>query len=177
MPATHPLAERLGQWFQNGKTLNLAARLQFMHSFAEWLAPLLDKAVTKKDDAAEQNPKARLWQLINQMPESEMTELSLRDLARSLCCCERHASRLFHEVWGCSFRKFVSELRLEKACQMLVQGNHKIIDVALESGHSSLALFNYNFKNRFRMTPTEWRERHQPSETGPARARLQPALV
>src|SRR5262249_16357230 len=101
----------------------------------------------------------------NQVPESELTQMSLSDLASALCCCERHASRLFHEVCGCSFRKHISELRLNKACQMLSQGKYKIIDVALESGHSSLALFNYNFHNPFRMTPTEWREQHLPIKT------------
>jgi len=99
------------------------------------------------------------------------------DIARRLCCCERHASRLFHQVCGTSFRRYLSELRLKRACQLLVHGDHKIIDVALESGHSSLALFNYNFKNRFRMTPTEWRERHVNGESRPARASLQAVVA
>jgi hemolysin activation/secretion protein len=75
-------------------------------------------------------------------------------------CCERHASRLFREVCGRSFRVYISQLRLKKACQLLLQGNHKIIDVALESGHGSLSVFNYLFKKQFKTTPTEWRDRH-----------------
>jgi AraC-like DNA-binding protein len=174
---SHSLSEKLGDCFQNGKGVNLAVRLGFLQSFAEWLSPILEKATTGKTRGTEQNPKERLRQFINQIPESEMTELSLTDIARSLCCCERHASRLFHEVCGCSFRKYISELRLDKACQMLVQGNCKIIDVALESGHSSLALFNYNFKNRFRLTPTEWRERHVTNDARPAKTNGASALA
>ena len=164
LAAEHPLAERIGQWYQNGKSLNLPVRLGFMATFAEWLSPSLEKVASKKSDGTNVKPLTRLRQLMNQIPESELTELSLSEVANNLCCCERHASRLFREVCGCSFRKYISELRLTKACQMLAQGNYKIIDVALESGHSSLALFNYNFKNRFRMTPTEWRERNLPME-------------
>jgi AraC-like DNA-binding protein len=164
LPASHPLAIRLGQCLQNGKGPNLPARLGLMQAFAEWLLPFLEKSAAKKTEAIEQDPKARLQRFLNRMPESELSELSLGDLAKDLCCCERHASRLFHEVCGCGFRKYVSELRLKKACQMLAQSDYKIIDVAMDSGHSSLAQFNYTFKNRFRMTPSEWRERHLPRE-------------
>jgi AraC-like DNA-binding protein len=157
---SHPLAAWIAEINENGKALNLASRLRLMTIFAEWLGPMLENAARNEKGWDAQNPKTRLRQLINEIPESEIAELSLSDLARTLCCCERHASRLFHEVCGSSFRRYVAELRLDKACQMLSQGNSKIIDVALESGHSSLALFNYNFKNRFRMTPTEWRARH-----------------
>ena len=161
------LAMELGRCFQDGKPLNLCRRLALVQAFAEWLWPWLERA-TQRTRPAEQTPKARLRQFLDEMPESELTDLDLGEIAKQLCCCERHASRVFHEVCGCSFRKFVSELRLKKACQMLVQADYKIIDVALESGHSSLALFNYNFKSRFRMTPTEWRERHVPRESRPA---------
>jgi AraC-like DNA-binding protein len=157
---SHPLSGRLEQCFQNHKELNLLIRLAFLQSLAEWLAPFLEKAAVWNSERAETNPRERLKQFIHQTPESEMAGLNLEDLAKNLCCGGRHASRLFHEVCGCSFRKYISDLRLNKACQLLTQGNYKIIDVALESGHSSLALFNYNFKNRFRITPTEWRERY-----------------
>jgi AraC-like DNA-binding protein len=166
--ANEPLAERLGQCWRN-TGLNLPARLGLMHAFSEWVAPWLEGA-TQRSQPGEQRPASRLRDFLNQKPESELTELSLSEVAKHLCCCERHASRVFHEVCGCSFREYISDLRLKKACQMLVHADYKIIDVALESGHSSLALFNYNFKSRFRMTPTEWRERQlvRKSRTGNA---------
>ena len=65
-------------------------------------------------------------------------------------------------MWGTGFLTCVSELRLKKACHFLREGRQKIIDIALESGFGSLAHFNYAFKRRFGMTPTEWRERNAP---------------
>src|SRR5260370_4937447 len=44
--ATHPLAERIGQWFQNAEALHLPVRLAFMKSFAEWLPPLVAQALS-----------------------------------------------------------------------------------------------------------------------------------
>lgn len=159
LPASAKPAEQLCRFLERGSSANLYSRLALLQAFAEWLAPFLERSAAKWSRNEEETPTSRLKRYLNQVPESELVGLTLGDIARQLCCCERHASRLFHEVCGCSFRKYVSEIRLSKACQMLVQRDYKIIDVALESGHSSPALFNYNFKNRFRMTPTEWRER------------------
>lgn len=160
---SEPLAQEMARCFLDDQPLGLWRRLGLMQAFAHWVSPWLDRA-TQRPLAPELTPKGRLKQFLDQVPESELAELDLTEVAKHLCCCERHASRMFHEVCGCSFRKYVSELRLKRACQMLVQADYKIIDVALESGHSSLALFNYNFKSRFHMTPTEWRERHLPRE-------------
>src|SRR5262249_36622604 len=104
--ASHVLADWMGRFFQSEVVLNLPARLGFTQAFAEWLSPFLARADTKMTDVEEQNPKVRLKQLINQMPESEMTEFSLGEIAKQMCCGERHASRLFHEVCGCSFREY-----------------------------------------------------------------------
>jgi AraC-like DNA-binding protein len=97
---------------------------------------------------------------MNRMPESELAELTLTELARQLHCCERHASRIFTGLCGTSFRSYVLDLRLKRACRLLSEGELKIIDVALESGHGSLAMFNYVFKKRLGMTPTEWKARN-----------------
>jgi AraC-like DNA-binding protein len=172
----HPLAARMNTLFQGENGLALPARIGVLQGFAEWIFPVLVRTAGKKD-SAELNPKERLKQFLNQMPESELVGLNLGDVAKQLCCCERHASRLFHEVCGSSFRKYVSELRLKRACHLLSHRDYKIIDVALESGHSSLALFNYNFKIRFRMTPTEWRIRNMAATGRSARSGMQPALV
>lgn len=108
-----------------------------------------------------QDTQKQLLDLINQMPESELVGLRLGQVAEHLSCCERHTSRLFRAVCGRSLRVYVSELRLKKACSLLAQGSRKVIDVALESGYGSPAQFNHVFKQRFGMTPTQWRERYQ----------------
>jgi hemolysin activation/secretion protein/AraC-like DNA-binding protein len=161
LPADHVLAGRLASVFNQDGPLTLLNRLAFVQSFAELIAPQLNEAVSK-GETVEHDGRTRLRQFLSRIPESELADMTLPELGRHLHCCERHASRIFREVCGRSFRSYTSDLRLEKACRLLTQSNHKIIDIALESGHNSLALFNYVFKKRFQMTPTEWRERNAP---------------
>lgn len=173
LPASHALAERLNALFQTERVPSLTDRLAFLHAFAEWCAPLLAKADKTRCATMGQNPKARLQEFLSQMPESELATLSLEAVAKHLCCSDRHVNRLFYDVCGCSFRRYITELRLNKACQLLVEGEHKIIEVALDSGHSSLAQFNYAFKNHFGLSPSQWRERQGSRKLRPS----EPALL
>ncbi len=173
LPAEHSLAKKTAQVFAQNQGPCLANRLAFAQTFAELVAPQLRQALSGQRDSEkeQQEAKGRLQQLINQLPESDLSKLTLGEMAKMLHCCERHASRLFRQEWGTGFLTYVSELRLKKACDLLRQGNMKIIDVALESGYGSLAHFNYAFKKRFHMTPTEWRDQAAPP-LRPARSKL-----
>jgi hemolysin activation/secretion protein/AraC-like DNA-binding protein len=180
LPADHALAGRVTQIFAQTQPPTLSSRLAFAQTFAELVEPLMHVALKEgmENEENQMEAKGRLRHFIRQIPESELTRLSLGELAKQLHCCERHVSRLFREEWGTSFPSYVSDIRLKKACQLLLQGNLKIIDVALESGHGSLAQFNYVFKRRFHKTPTEWREQQMAPPRRPARARpLQLAAV
>jgi AraC-like DNA-binding protein len=173
LSADHPLAKRLICMFSNNNTMTLPNRLAVAQTFAELLAPQMCQALQQGHEAekCQQSAKDRLRQFISQMPESELTDLSLDQMAKLLHCCERHASRLFQEVCGKRFLTYVSELRLKRSCHLLLQGRLKIIDIALESGYGSLAHFNYAFKKRFGMTPTGWRERNTPTQRQAVRRR------
>jgi hemolysin activation/secretion protein/AraC-like DNA-binding protein len=173
LPAEHSLARRVAQIFAQDQPPTLSNRLALVQTFAELVGPQLEEALHKgrEKEANQQDDKERLRRVIAQLPESELSNLSLGQMAKMLHCCERHASRLFREEWGTGFQSYVSDLRLKKACHLLLQGHLKIIDVALESGHGSRVHFNYVFKKQFRMTPTEWRERQSAPPRRPSRAK------
>jgi AraC-like DNA-binding protein len=101
----------------------------------------------------------RLRQTLNQMPVSELIEISFAELAGKTGCSPRHVSRLFTELVGVSFREKQVELRLARACELLGTTDAKVVDVALESGYQSTSLFNLIFKKRFGVSPAKWRDR------------------
>jgi AraC-like DNA-binding protein len=173
LPADHPLAKRVVCVFQHEDNMTLPNRLAVAQTFAELLAPQMQQALQQGQEAekGQQGAKERLRQFIARMPESELADLSLEEMAKLLHCCERHTSRLFQELCGTGFLTYVSELRLKKSCHLLLQGRLKIIDIALESGYGSLAHFNYAFKKRFGLTPTGWRERNTPPQRQTTRRR------
>jgi hemolysin activation/secretion protein/AraC-like DNA-binding protein len=109
--------------------------------------------------------RERFRQAIGQMSEADLAGKTLTELAALLHCSERHFSRLFREEFGVALRTRQTELRLQRARQLLADSNAKIINVAYESGYRHLGLFNAMFKKRFGVTPSEWRQRNCPAPT------------
>ena len=58
-------------------------------------------------------------------------------------------------------RKRQTELRLQRARQLLTDADAKVSMVAMESGYRHLGLFNAMFKKRFGVTPREWRQQNR----------------
>jgi hemolysin activation/secretion protein/AraC-like DNA-binding protein len=99
----------------------------------------------------------RFQRLIGGLTEPEILDFTPVELARRCGCSLRHFSRLFHARFGTSVRARQTELRLQKASLLLLDTNHKIIDVAMDSGYRHLGLFNNLFKKHIGMTPSQWR--------------------
>jgi hemolysin activation/secretion protein/AraC-like DNA-binding protein len=109
----------------------------------------------------------RFCELIGKMSEAELATRSLSELAEKLHCSERHFSRLFRKEFKVSLRERQTELRLQRASQLLADSNAKIINVAYESGYRHLGLFNAMFKRRFGLTPSAWRQKNSAAAGDP----------
>ncbi|WP_435622521.1 AraC family transcriptional regulator [Flagellimonas sp.] len=66
--------------------------------------------------------------------------------------------RWFKKCSGHSFVGFVNIMRIEMACQSLVNTNGSIQQIALNSGFENVSHFNRTFKSLKQMTPTEFKK-------------------
>jgi len=98
-----------------------------------------------------------LLETLAAMQSEPLEDLSLAALAARLAVSPRQISRLFQKDLGMSFRAWATELRLERARKLLTETDLPIIDVAGETGWSSLAHFNSIFRRRAGATPTGYR--------------------
>jgi AraC-like DNA-binding protein len=103
--------------------------------------------------------RERFQQLMKRIPEAQLQYHSAHELAVLCRCSVRHFRRLFRERFGDSLLPKKTELRLRRAQELLQHTDAKIIEVALESGFQHLGLFASAFKQRFGVTPSEWRRR------------------
>jgi AraC-like DNA-binding protein/mannose-6-phosphate isomerase-like protein (cupin superfamily) len=66
-------------------------------------------------------------------------------------------SRFFSRNLGKTFVTYVAELRTKRACELLLDNQHSIADIARLSGFHNLANFNRRFFRFKGMTPSEYR--------------------
>lgn len=73
----------------------------------------------------------------------------------------RNINRIFLALQRETIGKYIRRLRLEKAAEYLKYSNQEISDIALELGYSDIAAFSKAFKNKFRTSPSSFRQKHQ----------------
>lgn len=165
--AEHPVSQRFKKVCGLSKTNRFLVRLQLLQIFTEAMADDLKSVQCHSEpiDEAATDARVRMAELLKQLPTAALLELTLNELVKQVHCTPRHGSRVFTDVVGMSFRKKQSEVRLQRAQELLATTRRKVIDVAMESGYQSVSLFNLLFKRRFGLTPSKWREKVKTSET------------
>lgn len=84
--------------------------------------------------------------------------LSLADLANTLAMGEAALRALINQQLGFrNFNDFLHHYRLQEAAARLVAEDLPILTIALDSGYGSIGPFNRAFRQRYGMTPTEYR--------------------
>jgi len=84
-------------------------------------------------------------------------EMTQREVAKLAGLSTAGFSRFFSRHFGKTFVTYIAELRIKRACQLLLDNEHSIAEVAHLSGFHNLANFNRRFFRFKGMTPSEYR--------------------
>lgn len=104
------------------------------------------------------DPVARACRLLDEHPERQHTTESL---AKEVGLSERHLHRRFTEAYGKTPRRYLTEVRLEGAADLLRTTPHGIEQIAVRVGYPNIAWFDKIFKRAYGITPSEFRARHK----------------
>ena len=108
----------------------------------------------------------RTNRIVNRITDNVAQPLSARDLAAELGMSDSHFSRFFRRATGNTFTAFVHRVRINRACQMLMESDRFISRICFEVGFNNVANFNRRFLEVKGMTPSEFR-RQSDNRFGP----------
>ncbi|MCW8333076.1 AraC family transcriptional regulator [Vibrio paucivorans] len=80
--------------------------------------------------------------------------------AKLLFMSERSLQRRFKSATEKTFKEYLNEVRLERACQKLLNGE-KVSDVAFDCGFNDPSYFSQRFKHHFGVPPTQFIETYE----------------
>jgi DNA-binding response OmpR family regulator/two-component sensor histidine kinase len=86
-------------------------------------------------------------------------EFNVEGLCKEIGMSHSHLHRKLSALTGCSATKFIRNIRLAKAMELLENQHLTITSVAFDSGFNDPGYFGRVFKQEFGMTPVEWRDR------------------
>ena len=84
--------------------------------------------------------------------------ITLKQMSHYIGCSPYTLSRVFSSVFHTNFNQYLNNLRLDYACSLLEHTTQSITEICGNSGFDSLRTFNRVFKNRFHITPRDYRE-------------------
>lgn len=85
------------------------------------------------------------------------TQIEIRDLADACALSEAYFRKLFKKIHGVSPVQYIINLKLDFASHLLQSELYTVSETALRSGFADTKYFSRLFKQRFGMTPKEYR--------------------
>jgi AraC-like DNA-binding protein len=98
-----------------------------------------------------------IWKARKFIEEHSGEELSLSKVAKAVSISANHLSEKFKQITGVNFVDYIARTRFEKACNLLLNSNLRISEIAFAVGFQSLSQFNRVFKKLSGKSPRVYR--------------------
>lgn len=105
------------------------------------------------DDAGQEQINA----VVNRITGELAGPLHASAVAADLGMSESRFSRFFRRATGNTFTDFVNQVRVNRACQLLMETDRQVTRICYEVGFNNVANFNRRFREVKGMTPSEFR--------------------
>ncbi len=116
--------------------------------------PIASAGFTADTSLYDEERMDRVFQFLNSQVGRAVR---LAEAARIVHLSEGTFSRFFRLHTGKTFPEFVNELRIGRACSLLMEDNLNITEVAFECGFTNLSNFNRQFLKLKGLSPREFR--------------------
>lgn len=104
--------------------------------------------------------ESRIQNVIDYISENYTKDISLEDLAEVAYMTTNSFCRYFKSRTGKTAFQFIREYRVNKACQMLINGEKSISEICFDTGFNSFSTFNRIFKNLKNYSASEYKSKY-----------------
>lgn len=88
-------------------------------------------------------------------------QVKIEDVAREVGLSKNYLQKLFKSNEGVSISEYISDVKIEAACNMLKYSDRKIRDIAEYLHYGSVSHFSVAFRNKMNISPKEYRDRNR----------------
>ena len=86
-------------------------------------------------------------------------DITLNSLADLVYLNPNYLSNVFAQVTGCTLNRYIKQIRMEKAQELLLNTNMKVSDISQAVGYPNTSYFCKSFQKMFGATPERFRQR------------------
>lgn len=96
-------------------------------------------------------------QILKIVEQHYSEKISIKEMAEACGFSQSHFMKFFKSTIGMPFTAYLNDYRLTMASRLLLSSEDSILTIAGDTGFDNLSYFNRIFKQRFGMTPREFR--------------------
>ena len=143
---------------EQGDTFAVIPRMMKKEDFAHWLL----SAALRMNQAMNRERDNTMKQVIQKAKEYIMDnyqdpDLSVEKICRQLHMSPAYFSTMFKKETGQAYTAYLTQVRLDKAVELLNKTDDKTYVIAAKVGYQEQNYFSYVFKKRFGVSPTKFR--------------------
>ena len=135
-------------------------RFTMLDDVENWMREQCAKVVRKIRGMREHQSLIQVMKAIEYIQQHYMDpKLSLKSVCQHISMSSSYFSSVFKQTNGKTFVEFVTNLRMEKAKELLKMSSLKSYEIAYEVGYSDPHYFSGAFKKHTNETPTDYRQK------------------
>lgn len=125
----------------------------FMNAMAEALLAFLTERIGLIDNVSDDDENNLIKRILIHLQDHASEPISLSQVASAFGYSAGRFSHIFNERIGCSFTRYINNLRCYKARRMLAESDLPLIEIATACGFSSMRTFHRVYKDFTGETP------------------------
>ncbi|MCD8150377.1 MAG: AraC family transcriptional regulator [Clostridiales bacterium] len=95
------------------------------------------------------------------MQENYMENLSIKELSDIACVSTNYFSHMFKRETGKNYKAYLTELRMQKAQELLLETDFMIYEISEMVGYNNTRTFTDAFKQTYEISPADFRRKYR----------------
>lgn len=141
------------------RRLDILLKLETINDIHRWLLYRVFEISEKLHQKKSTIDNQFIRNVVKTIKERMSENITVKDVAQQFSFSASYFGFLIKEKSGHTFNELLVQLRMERACELLKMPGIKIQEISDQLGYRYLSYFSRQFKEKFGMTPLEYRNK------------------
>lgn len=139
-------------------TQSLGYKESVRHMSAAFLL-MLNRIITEcfMSEYSRVNYRHKIYPAIVYIEKNYMNRIKMQELAEICFMSETNFRRTFKSILGIPPQNYLNRIRVKKACEMMLNTDKSIMEIAMDAGFGDSVSLDRYFKRMLGVTPYKWR--------------------